>query len=300
MIYESSLFKEKSVEGGDEKEKMPIEKIMGSDISREAPKEGETEIIIQRHEKYIQDENSDKSGSLEPESSQRAYEQTKEIFSNKIDSIPEEERDKIKILIVGSNTKYKGKGMRSMETSDVVARAVWETLSKRGLNQDQLLNMSDRFKGERVREEEEMQAPRMFDDSPEFVDFLLEKYGGEGGELTQKFWQAFEEDWEGDKRREMGAEGVEDIESRFANYIDVLSRFSRMYHKKHPGERLLIWTVSHYDTVSPYVKSRVLNLDNPEKHYLPVDFGGGVSISIDSKQERSSTIRGVEYEIASE
>lgn len=281
-----------SIEGGmQHAQEVVLDKIEGADISIEMPMTGETEIILQRHEKYISDKDDERAGSLTEESAQNAYRQSVEIFEKKLESIPDDDRQNVRVLVVGSTTKHYDKGQRSMETADIVARAVKDTFEKNGLDESNLLNTHSELKGDNVRPADQIQAPRMFDDNLDFVNYLNEKYG----KLTQDFWCAFEEDWEKEKREEMGAEGTFDLLERFSKYIDVLSRFSRMYHSKNPDKRLLIWTVSHYDTVSPYVKNKITKTD--PSNYLPVDYGGGVSINIDKDQKRTSLIKGKEYEI---
>jgi len=274
----------------------PLEKITRSDISKEMPGIGETEIIMQRHEKYIRDAEHERSGSLEPEDAKKAREQAIEILKSKLDSIPEEERKNVDILVIASNTDYgKARGMRSFETASEVVDGILEIFDKYGLDKNQLLNSKTAIseKNENVvpSKNKTIQEPRFMSQSPEFVEYLKSKYGDQ----TQEFWQAFEEDWEKDERERLKAEGPRDILERYDKFIEILKNFSQHYHKKHPGKRLIIWPVSHYDTISPYIKNRVAKTD-PNK-FLPVDYGAGISLNIDRDRKVSSKIQGKEYEI---
>lgn len=268
-----------------------LEKITKEDISLEMPKQGESEIIIQRHEKYRSEEDDEKVGSLYEDAADNAYQQTREIFEAKLKDLTEQERQNVRVLILGSTTKHFGKGQRSMETADMVAQAISDVMQENSMSEEQILNNTDAIMGDKVRPVDQMQAPRMFDDSPEFVEYLREKYKGQG----QQFWQAFEEDWEKEKREELGAESSMDIVERFSKYIEVLDRFARRFHKKNPDHSLLIWTVSHYDTISPYVKNKI-NKSDPNQ-FVPVDYGAGISIKIDKEQHKTSVVNGQQYEI---
>jgi len=275
---------------------MPVEKITRQDISREMPGVGETGIIMQRHEKYIRDAEDERSGSLEPEDAQKALNQAVEILEDMFEDLSDEERKNVTILVIASNTEYgKAKGMRSFETAAEVVNGVQEILRKYGLDGKQLLNsgtaISQKNEGVLPSRNRIIQEPRMFEESPEFVAYLKEKYEGQ----SQKFWQAFEEDWEKEVREGMGAEGPPELLKRYSKFIEILNNFSAHYHKKNPGKRLLIWTVSHYDTISPYAKNKVFGSD-PNEH-LPVDYGAGFTIRIDKEGEMKGEIGGHEYKI---
>lgn len=274
----------------------PLEKITRSDISREMPGVGETEIIMQRHEKYIRDTEHERSGSLEQEEAKKAYDQAVEILESKMDSILEDERKNVDILVIASNTEYgKAKGMRSFETASEVVGGILETFDKYELDRNQLLNsktaVSEKNEDAVPSKNKNIQEPRFMSQSPEFVEYLKSKYGNQ----TQEFWQAFEEDWEKDEREHVGAEGPKDILERYNKFIEILKNFSQHYHKKHPGKRLIIWPVSHYDTISPYIKNKVAKID--PNQFLPVDYGAGISLNIDCEGKVSSKIQGKEYEL---
>jgi len=51
--------------------------------------------------------------------------------------------------------------------------------------------------------------------------------------------------------------------------------------------------VSHYDTISPFVK-KMTGMDT-KKDYLPVDYGAGISLKIDKMGKITSKIKGQEF-----
>lgn len=108
--------------------------VKSADITRALPAIGGTKIIVQRHERYqrkVENGAEGSLGSLTPESAKKAYEQTVNILEDMFASVPEEELKDVSFLIVGSNTKFQEKGMRSMETAAQVLQAVKDELSKK-------------------------------------------------------------------------------------------------------------------------------------------------------------------------
>lgn len=253
---------------------------------------GGTEIVLQRHGKYERSADSPNVGSLTKEGAEEVYVLGKNFFEKLFDSIPESERKDIEILVLASDTQYKGGGRRSMETADQVVRGLKEELKKMNLSEDQILNFSGNFKGEgNTRPMSELREPQMIDNSPEFLQFLKEKYG----DMNLEFWIAFEEDKEKETREKMGAEGPDEIADRLNYVVNVLARYGRFYHKKHPGKRLVVWAATHYDTISPYVKREIFEVGKEVP--LGVDYGAGVSINLDKEGGATVKVAGEEYDV---
>jgi len=99
-------------------------------------------------------------------------------------------------------------------------------------------------------------------------------------------------------REKMGAEGPDEITDRMKLMVDVLTRYSRFYHKKHPDRRLIIWAATHYDTISPYIKRGIFEVgkDIP----LGVDYGAGILINLDQDGKGTVKIAGKEYKVPKE
>lgn len=272
-------------------EKMRNPEVSGADIDRSAPEVGGTKIIIQRHELYIRkadDVDVETLGSLTPESAERAYNQSREIIEEMLATIGDDVDD-IDFLVVGSSTKYEGQGQRSVETAQQALQALRDVFEERGIDNSQLLNNRSRSKD--VSPIAQMRVDRIFDEWPQYAEFLEKKYGIQ----TQKFWQAFEEDWHPEEREAFGAESPDEMDERFAGYVKKLESFSRFYHKKNPKRRLVIWSVSHYDTISPYIKRHISGTD--PNQYVAIDYGAGVSIDIDSEGNPSCMFRGEKHSV---
>lgn len=272
------------------------EKIIREDVWAEVPEVDGTEIIVQRHEKYIADKTHPQRGSLDQEATDRSAKKATELISEIIDKIPEEEREKLDIMVIGSPTQYMDGGRRSMETAASILSATRQVFQQYNLSTEQILNDQPRLVtvGGPISSGKIVE-PRMFTKTPEFPEWIMENISNR--EMNVDFWTAFEND-EGEvrqKRLELGAEGTWDIADRLADFLYAMKRFSEKHHQKHPGRRLILWVVSHYDTISPFIKSRI---GGGKDNYLAVDYAGGFNINIKANQEPTTKIGDVIYPLA--
>jgi hypothetical protein len=274
--------------------------IVRADLSPRDLGIGDTEIVFQRHGRYQRDENSPERGSLTAEAQSEEHESALQFFRQQVEAIPEGERGNFYLLVLASDTRYLGDpdaGMRSTETANIVLDAAKEILGEYGLSEDQILNISTNINGNgEARPTPILREPKILDESPEFIEFLKDKYerSTEYGEGSM-FWQAFEGDWEKEKREEMGAEGPDEMADRLQKSLDILSRYSKFFHYKHPESRLVIWAASHYDTISPYAKRELMGLDKDT--FLGVDYGSGITIKVSPSGEADTIINNKVYKV---
>jgi hypothetical protein len=267
-------------------------RIEKSDIEPISFEAGETEIILQRHGKYERKIEDQKVGSLTKEGAEDAYLQGKIFFKELFALVPESERNKIDILVLASDTQYAEGGRRSMETAEQIMKGIKEVLVTLNLNESQLLNSSGSVRGEGgPRPTPKLREPQIFKKTPDFVNFLKEKYG----ELGVDFWRAFEEDKEKETREKMNAEGPDEIANRMKSAVNALARYSQAYHEKHPGRRLVIWATTHYDTISPYVKREVLRTGKDAQ--LEVSYGAGILINLNKDGKSTTKLGRVKYDV---
>ena len=251
-----------------------------------------TEVVLQRHGKYERSVDNPRVGSLTPEGLKEISDLGDAFFQSLFSKLKKEERSTVDILVIGSDTQYRDGGRRSIETANAIIGAVQRALSEHGLSESQLLNSSGKYLGGgAVRPMPELREPQMFQNSPEFVAYLKGKYG----DMGKEFWIAFEDDVEKETRVAMGAEGPEEIANRLKHVVAVLGRYGRMYHKKYPGRRLVIWSATHYDTISPFVKQEIFEVGKEVP--LAVDYGAGIAIEIDPAGTLKTKIAGKEYAI---
>lgn len=254
----------------------------------------ETKIIIQRHEEYDRDIKSENAGRLYSQAIEKGHADSKIRMQKIIEQVPSQERSSLYFMVLSSDTKFVD-GARSIETGQIVLDEIKEAFKVAGINEENILNVSRTYrqteKGE-PRPTTQIREPLMFEKNPEFVAFLEEKYPEK-----KDFWSAYERDIEKEARLQNGAEGPEDMADRLEKFLELIKRYSQFFHKSNPNSRLVIWCVSHYDTISPWTKKYVMKEDVTKK-YLPVDYGSGLSIGIDRDGKAIATAGEEEFEIA--
>lgn len=269
-------------------------KIERTDIKAHPIQVGETEIVVQRHGAYIRDKEDPHSGGLSSESADIERVAATSYFETFLAQIPEAERATVDVLIVASDTRYHNRGQRSLETAIVAQGAALDVFEAQNLPTTNIINNTGKLSGEGgPRTVPKLREPNFLDkDPPEFIKFMLEEYGG----VNVDFWTAFEQDRHKDLREAMGAEGPDDIADRTAFAIRTLARYAQVYHKAKPGRRLIIWTATHYDTISPFVKRDVFGVGKDTT--LMVDYGAGITIDVDQTGVATTEIAGKLYPVS--
>lgn len=285
---------EKQTEVGGE-----IHGITEADLRMVVPEVDGTSLVLQRNAKDERNPDAKDFGALTPEALEQTRAQAKQYFLNLFAALSPEERKDVEILVVASDAKLESpEGLtsehkRGLETAEQVINGIEEALEEVGIDRSQLLNRSEFAEfaePEGPVEFDELEALKMFSKSPDFVQYLVEKYG-----IGKKFWINYEMDSERETRKAMNAEGVEDIAERMRYFLLMLARAADQRHKENPGKRLVIWAVSHYDAISPFVKRRVL--DRPATDYLPVNAGGGVTLEISPEGDVKTELSGKPFDV---
>jgi hypothetical protein len=275
----------------------------------------ETLIVLQRHPKYFRrtDGEDQVPGALvDPVGSREA---DAKFFEEFLAQIPPNERDKVDVLFLGSDTQYHGQGRRSFETAQVAQEAVASVLEAHGMSPDNIYSHILNYSGDDAAAGQPAQhlvdpadrsgfnpkagapepmahlsEPNVFNDSPEFIEWLKQQTDGEIG---LQFFIAYEEDQFKERRQAMGAEGPDEIADRTAYAIHLMADFAKQYHADHTDRRLLIWAGTHYDTISPLVKRDVLGA--PKEQPLGVDYGAGITIKVDRQGRGSTSVSKKDY-----
>ena len=203
--------------------------------------------------------------------------EAKQRAQERINATLSQDPSKTDFLIINSPTFWLDNeqlGQRAKETAEIIAGAVLETLSDRGLSNEQFLNHSDRFKGEVSRPDSGIGEALMFQ-VPEFVNHLRQVYGGQ----PPSFWANYNRDTHRELREQTGAEGPGDIADRINERVNVVARFAHMYHFQHPDRKLVAWMVTHGDGLEPFVQ-RALHI--PEEAFS-AGYNEGIGIGIDDQ-----------------
>lgn len=268
-----------------------IQKIEKIDIQAPRLEAGESAIVFQRHERYNRDRNAADAGSLAPEHADAAYQRDVEFFQDVLGQDSPESGETM-VLFVSSDTQYAGKGRRSMETAQLAQDAASEVMTSLGINpSERIINLNPDFKtdnftptGQAIRPDKKIREPQIFD-TPGYVDYLRDKYGGEDGPgagISPKAWAMHEMDAERKVREQHGAEGVHEMLGRTKQSLALVERYASIFHANNPNKKLVVWMASHYDTLSPLVKdAQGMSFEE----YVPVDYGAGVVIELSKDAE---------------
>lgn len=252
---------------------------------------GQTEIVLQRHGKYIRDKDDPDAGKLTPEAIQLETESAFRYFSELIAQVPENERGAINVLFVSSDTSYANNGQRSYQTTEIAQQVAERLFQENDIPLENILNITPDLENQPMTIPE-LREPQMFNQSPDFVEYMKQKYG----DLDKDFWIAFEEDVEKETRLAMDAEGPDEIADRLKYAVGLLANYSASVHQENPNERLVIWAGTHYDTISPFVKRDILHKDKTAP--VLVDYGGGIVIDIDQFGRSTANVAGETHEFS--
>lgn len=274
-----------------------IQKIEKADIQVPHLSEGGSAIIFQRHERYERNQSAESAGLLQPEHANAAFERNLEFFKE----LFEQDNSNVEtmILFTSSDTQYAGKGYRSMDTAQLAQDAAIEVLKSMGIDpKTRIINLSPEYEtrifgetGQLIRPDQNIREPQIFN-TPKYIDYLQDKYGkddGVGDGISPKAWAMHEMDAEKEVRESYGAEGVHDVINRTKRSLIISERYARVFHANNPHKKLVIWTTSHYDTISPLVKEAT---DQGLDAYVPVDYGAGVVIDLHSDDEPTLSAQG--------
>lgn len=288
-------------EGGKENNGEVRLNLKREDIHPEIPEVGGTVLVLQVNAKDDRtDPKSPEFGALVPEAAEQVKTQAENFFNDVFEKLGDEEKQKVRVLVVASDASLtmpdgkKSPHKRAVDTGDKVIEGVRSSLDKYSLSHSQLLNESASSDRGPITMSK-MTDLTMFDQSPEFVKYMTDKYGP-----NKEFWMTYEDDSESERRLELGAEGPSEIAIRMREALASLTQdVAKQYHKEHPDTILYIWAVSHYDSISPYVKGYVYQA-NPARLFVPTEKGGGITIKIDKDGKDAETvIGGQRYKISS-
>lgn len=241
-----------------------------------------TLFIIQRHGKYdnrtpIDYDNPTKEekntlGRLTPEGKTEAA----HCAAERIQAVLEGDQSNTYVLVVNSPTfwlDHPDLGKRAQETAEIVSEQVLAQFKKQGLSQDHLLNFSTRFKGELTRPDERLRESDMFD-YEEYVDYLREKYQGQGPD----FWENRNRDTDREVRVKFGAPGPNEDAKEISASVGIAKQFAAKFHHDHSDSRLVIWDVTHGDGLEPFAQ-RALHI--PETAFL-ANYNEAITIAIEN------------------
>lgn len=235
-----------------------------------------TQIIFQRHCNYDREK-----GFLIPESVDLQNSIYEHFVKEMKENLTEEQLENTYFLFISSSTKGKNDLQRSRETTKIAKDVIEDYFPK-----EQIINNTLKFKPDnedKIWLHKHLIEPKMFTTDQEYLNFLKEKTGGN----LKDVFIAFEDDVYEKERKEMNAEGPDEIVERIDYTISALDRYSKQFHENNPDSQLIIVAGTHYDTLSPYTKKLY---DMKKTDGMPVDYCGAVSITIDKYGNKTATV----------
>jgi len=292
-------------------EEIDLSGVFEDDIRPEVPETEGTVIVYQRNTDDKR-EPGPGFGELTKEGIKKTRSQAKLFFTELFEKMTNEEKKQFDILVLASDSKLhtpageKSDHKRAVETANEVIHELAPLMKKNGLDKEQLLNMEHAANGAPV-EVSLLTDLRTINETPEYVEFLKQKAkeavdsgrkNSRGKELPEQlwFWIMFEEDEFKEEREKIGAEGPNEIADRIESYLSIVKLLADEHHRNNPGRKMLIWAVSHGDTITPYVKRHVANL--PMDTYLPVKKNGGLTIEISADGDATTQLSGKEFSVS--
>lgn len=284
------------------------ERITESDLRVILPNIGETVFVLQRNAKDERNPESDNYGHLTPEAQEKTRNDAKVYFERILNILSKEEKGQLEILIVASGAEltapegpeYNSPHQRALETAAEIMEAARESLQKFNLSEKQIINSSlPAIRGKRAKSgvkdiaefDEDLGPPKILTDSPEYLRFLIEKYG-----TGKELWVAYEADKDKNERERFGAEGVEDIAERMRVFVKFLARYGKILNSRQEDKRLIIWAVGHYDSLSPFIKNNILRRSVTE-YYLPIETGAGITLEFDKEGRAKTEIGNQKFDV---
>lgn len=282
-------------------EKLPIRKIEKEDIIIPTLGAGDTSIVFQRHGEYDRHHDSETAGSITKESAEDMFNHNKIVFDDLF------RQEDVYVLFAASDASFADKGYRSMETARVAQDAATQSLEDLGLNpNERIINFNPKFSIASHKETDSdvrplagIRDPQVF--NPRDIAYInhLQEVGGYADVdnkkgLSPNAWGIHEVDGAHEARELTGAESQAELIKRTKKTLAILERYAHVWHANNPGKKLVIWTSSHYDTISPIVKEvdGLLYDENGQLTdvYQPVNYGAGVVINIPKSPEDDVTL----------
>lgn len=242
----------------------------------------ETQIIFQRHANY----DKEKGILLDTE---KTISVDGLYFKTLLSNLTEEEKHNLYILFTASNTIDKNNLMRAYDTTEIARTIAENEFTNNGIPKLNIINNS--FPISSTKKDINLVEPNMFIDDTGYFQYLKNKYGG----VNRDFWIAFEEDIEKKYRLSVLGEGPDEIVDRALSYLNFMKRYSDFFHNKNTNSRLIIWSGTHYDLISPLIKQLVLKIDKKEE--VSVDYNAGIVINIDKYGRFLTVIDGLYYDL---
>lgn len=259
-------------------------------------------IILERHgkpyrpsEKPENPSELDRVGKLD----EKGIEETRLTASAKAREILSKHKPTT-FFFLGSPSEYfidgEAFGARALDTAQVAARAVKETIDEAGLTPEQADVHFFGSSKEATRAHSLLKEPDYFyvdgsQDPVAYFQALVEAFGREGRE---EGWLSVPEELE-DVRQQSGAQSAQEVSDRIMKLVKVINRYAQYYAKKHPGRDLVFIMATHGDVMRAITQYGF----GAGEEATGYTYANNETIEIDAKGDQlSTTFKGKDYKVS--
>ncbi|MBS3112961.1 hypothetical protein J4418_02690 [Candidatus Woesearchaeota archaeon] len=265
---------------------------------------GETLIILERNTEDCREDSANEFGNLTAKGKATAAAIGVSFFNTMFMQLGDEKSTLDIRMVASSAILATAEGVslpdkrRAVDTAKYVIQGLKEAMNDNAVDHKQFLNNTF-FRRWKPIESAELKDLLMFEQSPDFVKWMKGKYGYKYGGANQsagaKFWMNYELESEKKIAEQRGVEMQNQVADRIYKAVLTEARWAALYHEKKPDRRLIIWMVSHYDSIAPFFKKFVLDIE-PSTALVKMVHGSGITI-LSQKAKASCFFRGSMYDI---
>ncbi|MCL2869482.1 hypothetical protein FWF48_01575 [Candidatus Saccharibacteria bacterium] len=290
-------------------EKLPI---TSEELLHDAqmPPAGETQFVLLRNPSDHQnrDLKNENYGTLDEGAAEQARQLAYDYFSKALEKLTPDERDKVKVLVFASPSpltepgKEPGKNRRAVLGAASEIQGIGSALVEHGAPETNILNWTDGTTSgdqqETIFQPEGLKDLRILTESPDFVDFMIQKArentkDNPNRNWSQEFWSSYEDDTYAKEREAMKAEGPIDIADRMQWQLAMINNSMQYVFDDEPSARLVVWVVGQYDNISPFIKEKVTGVGFDD--FQPMKHNSGIAINVTADGQATTKIHGKAY-----
>lgn len=271
-------------------------KITKEDLSIPVPEVGGTSIVIQRNAEALRKKeegaNTDlEIGDLLPESKKETYRQSQKVINDFFSKLSDDDKKGVDILVVASDPRLSVRNivhtesLRTIETANEILRSIRDYFSQNNLSDRQILNNSASYE-KSVVEVSEIKTPYEVSDWPELGEYLETK----ALETKENIMDLYRKGIGVKEREKLHIEGPQQVADRMENFL-AFTRASANYHKLNKDRRLILWAVTHFDTLNPYLEL-TSNEGTMEDTFYSVDYLAGMTLLVEKSGDETKAIIG--------
>lgn len=251
--------------------------------------EGDAVIVLQVNGKDNRDAAKGEVGLLIPEAARQEEEITASFLSTVLASLSPEEQATVDIMVLASSASLEtldgvaSDHKRAVETGEHAIVGFKKALAGAGLSDQSIVNCRGEHNGVIFETDALTDVPFLHDASEAakaYREEMVKRYG-----TGFQAWAAYEKD-KGpahELRKQHGVRGHAERADDVAEFLQLSQDWMETYRETYPDRRLILWSIGHYDSLSPYLKQQA-HVDVGDT-ILPMDKLSGVTVHQRASQQ---------------